>query len=393
MHIKVTTSAPTRFHIFDQAYQLHRHGLLHNLITQYPKYKTRKWNIPDDKVTSFLTAGISERILSTTLSRLKMDISPNYRRSRHKQFSERIAQSVPLDTDILIGLSSFMLEAIPTAKTNHIITIVDHGSLHEQSAKEVLQEECDQFGFRKFGNWCNDWLIEKENAEFSCADWIMVCSNLAKKTLIDNGIPAKKIFANPLGADLNVFYPGVKSDKKFRVIFCGGMTPLKGIHYLVQAFSELDLPDSELWLIGDPPQDPRLMDLLKKFLRKNIVFKGTFPQPALRELYIEGSVFVLPSLCDGWGMVVIQAMACGLPVIVSEWTGAAEAVIDGDSGFVITVRSVDALKEKLLFLYEHHSTCLEMGKNAHGTVQNGFSWTDYGDRLKNVLEQIISSSK
>lgn len=391
MQIKVTTSAPTRFHIFDQAYQLLRHGLLHKLITQYPKYKTRKWKIPDDKVASFLTSGVRDRILTTTLNLLKMEVSPNCLRSMHRRFSERMAQSVPPGTDILIGLSSFMLEAIPIAKTAQITTVVDHGSLHEQTAKNILLEECDKFGFRKFGNWGNDWLIEKENIEFASADRIIVCSNLAKDTLIENSVPAAKIFVNPLGANLALFNPGIKSDDKFRVIFCGGMTPLKGIHYLVQAFSELDLPNTELWLIGDPPRDPRLTELLNKYLRHNIIFKGTFPQDKLRDLYTQGSVFVLPSLADGWGMVVLQAMACGLPVIVSDWTGAAEAVTEGENGFVIPTRSVDALKEKMLFLYDHKSTCTEMSKNAYEAVRRGFSWDDYGDRLKIFLEQLVLS--
>jgi glycosyltransferase involved in cell wall biosynthesis len=102
-----------------------------------------------------------------------------------------------------------------------------------------------------------------------------------------------------------------------------------------------------------------------------------------------GSVFVLPSLADGFGMVVPQAMACGLPVIVTENVGAADIVRDGRSGFIVPVRDVEALCEKLRFLHENRDLAREMGRQARQDVICGYTWDDYGDRLVGFLETLL----
>lgn len=384
--ILATTATSGRFHIFDQAYQLHRHGMLRRLITDYPKFKTRQWGLPNDYVVSRPHRGL------INLARMKLsNYIGNETRSRwiesiHAQFAGSLPERVPSDSDVMISHSSFVLESIAWAKQEGIEVIIDHGSLHERTARDILSMECDEFGFSEFGNWQYDWLIEREEKEFNEADYIFVCSKLAKKTMVENGVPEGKVFVNPLGADLSMFHPSAKWDSKFRVVFCGGIGPGKGVHYLVKAFAELSLPQAELWLIGSPPEDLIFKSLMKVYMKPDVILRGTFPQHKLKDLYIQGSVFVLPSLADGWGMVVLQAMACGLPVIVTDRTGAMEAVMDGVNGFVIPARSVEALKEKLLFLYENRALCEEMGRKAVDSVRKGFTWDDYGDRLCDFLK-------
>ncbi|MEW6603010.1 MAG: glycosyltransferase family 4 protein, partial [Nitrospirota bacterium] len=322
--MKVTMCAPARFTIFDGAKQLLKHGMLRQLITQYPKFKTRQWGIPDEIVTSTLLTGVANLCIYKSLSSRLVNKSRAVE-IMHRLFANTVSRHIPADTDVLYGLSSFMLETLQYAKSNGILSFVDHGSLHQRKEKEILAAECEQFGFSPFGNWQYDWLLDKEDAEFAGSDFIVVASSLARKTLINNQVPASKIYVNPLGVDMTLFYPGEKKDDIFRIIFCGGLNPLKGVHYLVKAFHELNLPNSELWLIGTPPNDDRFLAVLNKHSGNNVTMKGTFPQSELRKLFCQGSVFVLPSLSDGWGLVVLQAMACGLPVIVSDMTGAADA--------------------------------------------------------------------
>ena len=227
-----------------------------------------------------------------------------------------------------------MLEAIQWAKTKRIISIVVNGGEHERSVQRMMLEECEKFGFAKFGNPQFDWLIEKEESEFANTDYILVNSNLSKETMIEEGVPASKIIVNFLGVNLSMFSPGKRDDDRFRVIYCSGMVPRKGVHYLLRAFDELALPQSELWLVGSPPQDKRMKTILREHMSDNVFFKGAFPQHKLRDIYTQGAVFVMPSLSDGIGSVVLQAMACGLPVIVTDKTGAKEAVTDGADGFI-----------------------------------------------------------
>jgi len=383
--MKVTTSCPSRFHIFDQAYQLHRHGVLYKLINTYPKFMTRRWKIPDDKVISLLTTGIYWRIVWEGIQWFGSSTQSRLMASMHNQFSKGLANYLPLESDVFIGLSSFCLEAIYAAQENGIVAIVDHGSLHEQLAHRLQIEESELWGLPTGAPWPPRWLIEKENAEFHAADRVMVLSQVAKRTMVEEGIPAEKIFVNQAGVSLTGFRPARKEDNIFRVVQCGFISLRKGVQYLLEAFSALNLPNSELWFIGPGLKTSPLRPIIQKYHANNIHFKGTIPQHQLRDLYAQGSVFVLASIADGFGVVVSQAMACGLPVIVTENVGASDIVTDGKNGFIIPIRDVEALKEKLLFFYENRNACLEMGQAALETVRVGQTWDDYGDRLVRFL--------
>jgi len=371
--------------MFDQARELYRAGLLNKLITDYPKYFTRQWGLPDNHVDAMLLRALYRGLARKVIPQLSFRSQTIVRKTIHEGFGVGASKRLPCDSDIFIGLSSFSLESIKQAKELGQTVIIDHGSLHERTEKELLEPEFSKYGFALGGNWTQQWLIDREDEEFRQADYIFAISELAKKSMVQNGIAEEKILITGCGVSLEDFYPGEKADKTFRIIQCSGLIPRKGIHYLVQAFTELRLPASELWLIGGGLTDPYLIQLLNKSKKHNVIIKGFHPQRELQQLYSQGSVFVLPSLADGFGMVVLQAMACGLPVIVTNKVGASEVVEDRISGFVIESANVDALKEKILYLYDHGSERKEMGNAAATRVARGYSWEDYGNRLAAAL--------
>lgn len=92
-------------------------------------------------------------------------------------------------------------------------------------------------------------------------------------------------------------------------------------------------------------------------------------------------------------MVQLQAMACGLPLICTQNTGGDDLVEDGKEGFVVPIRDVEALKEKILYLYEHQDICYEMGQAAKSKVQQGFTWDDYGKRIMDNYDLILQKAK
>ncbi len=387
--MKVTTSCSGRFHIFDQARQLHRHGVLHKFINDYPKWMTRRCGIPDNKVTSLVVNGVLGRMMRWIPDARMPAFKSRTAMLVHDLFSRRLAGQIPPDSDVFIGLSSFSLQALQRAKGYGQHSVVDHGSLHQRYERRLLEEECRMHGLPATGELVPEWIIEKEDDEFHAADRVMVLSQVARQSLIEQGIGEKKIFVNPCGVDLSQFTPrdGV-ADGVFRVIYCGNISLRKGVHYLLQAFAELNIDNAELWLIGAKP-GPAFARIIAQYTSNKVRFLGTFPQNELRQIYAKGSVFVLPSLADGFGMVVPQAMACGLPVLVTENVGAADIVREGKSGFVIPVRDVKALREKLLFLYENPGLASEMGKQARQDVSRGYTWDDYGDRLVGFLETLV----
>jgi len=101
-------------------------------------------------------------------------------------------------------------------------------------------------------------------------------------------------------------------------------------------------------------------------------------------------VFCLASIEEGLAMVQPMAMACGLPVICTTNTGGADIVREGRDGFILPIRDVGALKEKILYFYEHPEACRTMGESALKRVQAGFSWADYAGKMIAAYQEILS---
>jgi glycosyltransferase involved in cell wall biosynthesis len=136
-----------------------------------------------------------------------------------------------------------------------------------------------------------------------------------------------------------------------------------------------------------------MTDEIKPFWRRwaspAVRHLGPFPERALHRYYSQGSVFCLASIEEGLAMVQAQAMACGLPVICTTNTGGADIVRPGQDGFIVPIRDVAALKDKILYFYEHPEAGRTMGESARKRVQAGFSWTDYGHKMISAYRQIL----
>ena len=205
----------------------------------------------------------------------------------------------------------------------------------------------------------------------------MVPSAFVYRTMIEGGVPASKLRLLPLGVAVDRFSPGRKRDDVFRVIFVGAISLQKGVPYLLEAFrlAALARGRSELVLVGDTFQEARA------FLPR---YTGAFrhvrfvPHTRLVDEYRQASVFVLPSLQDGFGMVVYEAAACGLPVIVSDHVGA--AIRDGHDGFVVPIRDATAIAERLVHLYTHERERQAMGVSARELAAT-FTWERYHREL------------
>ena len=107
-------------------------------------------------------------------------------------------------------------------------------------------------------------------------------------------------------------------------------------------------------------------------------------------LHLQLDVFVICSIEEGLAMVQTQAMACGLPLICTTNTGGDDLIDNGINGFVVPIRQVKILQEKMEFLYLNRDKCKEMGKNALKTIQSDFSWKNYGYRSVAFYKQLIS---
>lgn len=386
--MKIVVSVGGRFHGFNLAAELARQGHLSRLITSYPAFIAARFGVPRALVASVISKEIIERGWMKLPEFLRKRFDPTYATAEH--FDKRAAQLIPKDADIFVGWSYFSLHAIQRAKELGITTVLDHGSAHIQYHADILKEENKKCG-RAFT--FDQRVIDKEMEEYATANYIALPSRFAMQTFIDKGVSKEKLIHVPYGVNLESFHPAPKQDKIFRVIYVGGMTLQKGVHYLLQAFAQTALPDTELLLVG------AMHDEIKPFLEKYSAITakhgarvraiGPVPQSELHKYYSQSSLFVLDSVQDGFGMVIIQAMACGLPVIASENTGGPDVVREGEDGFVIPIRDPDALAAKIKYFYENPEARDKMGASAAARVAHGFTWADYGRRMTAEYQRIL----
>ncbi len=383
--MKITVSVNGRFHAFDLAAQLHKHGHLKRLITPYPAFKAQEWGIPKEKIVSLLALEIMKRggIFLPQAGKRYLSV---LQKDLYDRFAARF---IPSDTDIFIGWSSNSLHGIRKAKQVGAVTVLERGSSHMLTQLELLREEFNLQG-RVF-NEHHPAITEKELKEYEEADYISIPSHFVKRTFLKHGISEEKLIHIPYGVDLTDFRPVQKEDKIFRIIYCGGLTLQKGVHYLIQAFCELNLPDTELWLLGGGGEE--IHEFLKRYDKGKVKLKGHQPQNQLHWFYSQSNVYCQPSIQDGFGMVIPQAMACGLPIICTINTGGEDLIKDGKEGFVIPIRDVTALKDKILYLYEHQDICREMGQSAKEKVSRGFTWDNYGRKIIDGYQRILDAKR
>ena len=388
--MKLFLACITRFHFFNQVQELQRQGYDTNFISTYLKSsltspRFSQYELNPEKYISLWWLGVSFQAYLKSLAKLKR--IPQIREFFFSQFDQTTTSYINEDYDIFHGWSSMSLECILKCKEKGVISILDRCSAHTINFHQIISEEYEKWGLKYSA--ITPKLYSKEIEEYKQVDYVLVPSTYVKNTCIEQGISEDRILQVPLGVSLKEFSPQPKEDDVFRVIYCGSINFHKGVQYLLKAFQELNLDNSELWLVGSVA--PQFQSFLAKYESDKIIAKGYYPQTQLKFLYSQCSVFCLPSLSDGFGMVLTQAMACGLPIIYTDHTGGPDVARDGEDGFCIPIRNVEAIKEKILYLYENSEHTKQMGQNALKQVQQAVNWQGYGENLAQAYESVLTS--
>lgn len=229
---------------------------------------------------------------------------------------------------------------------------------------------------------------ERRRTEIELCDRLLVDSGVVAHSFTEAGVPAERISVVPPGADLERFRPRGPDDcdrDVFRVVCVGTITPRKGQHVLLRAWRLLRLPRAELVLVG--PRGAGASAVTRGF-EGSFTHLARVPNAALRALLVRASVFVLPSVEDGFAQAPVEAMSCGVPVIVTANNGTAEMVTDGHDGFVIPAFDAEALAARLEALYRQRDLARGMGEAAAVTAARQGSWETYVDRVLAVHRSV-----
>jgi alpha-maltose-1-phosphate synthase len=299
-----------------------------------------------------------------------------------------VAKSLP-ECDLYVGLSGSSLPAGKKAHQQGSAYVCDRGSAHIRTQDALLREEYAIWNMPYAG--IDPRSIQREEAEYEEADLITVPSIFAYRSFIEQGIAAKKLRLLPYGVNVSRFQPVAKpAENRFDILYVGAMSLQKGIQYLVQAYQKISHPNKSLTFVGAP--SPELTALLqaRNLWPGDIKVLGHMPQTELKNIMSRSHVLVLPSVQDGFGMVMAQAMACGCPVIASTNTGGEDLFTHGDEGFIVPIRDVKALTERLQQLADNLEQRAKMAEYALARVQTLGGWQGYGETAMAIYKGLLS---
>ncbi|WP_295883601.1 glycosyltransferase family 4 protein [uncultured Thiohalocapsa sp.] len=267
------------------------------------------------------------------------------------------------------------------AQARGALCVLSYPLAHHRFTRRVLAEESElhpELADTLTGHDRPPWLQERFDAEIDMADYILVGSTFVQESFISEGIPSEKLVVIPYGADTGLFSPAEPSTRKtsdFRLLFVGQIGQRKGISYLFEAVDKIAGPGISLTLVGEIQGDGTAFEPYRHLFRH----VRQLPRPELRVIYQQSDVFVFPTIVEGMPLVVLEAMASGLPVVTTP-NGPGDIVRDGIDGFLVPPRDADAIATRVNWLRQDTEMRYEMGRNARNRAQS-FTWNSYGQRV------------
>jgi glycosyltransferase involved in cell wall biosynthesis len=306
---------------------------------------------------------------------------------RNRVFQEMIPSSSVEKVSTLIGFdtASWLLaeKANRLGKPFFLDQSISHPLFNESILREVV---------RRFSEWREDFepkpalMLNAEIQEYNLATKIVAASYYTRQTLISEGVDAGKIVVNPYGVDLLRFHPSDSSrlHRPLRFIFVGSISARKGVPLLLEAWKALALKDAELWIVG--PIAAHLRPLLPSL--PGLKFLGKRPHEELPGLLRQGDVFVFPSFCEGFGLVLLEALASGLPIITTEATAGPDLISHETEGLLIKSGDLNALSHAIQFFVDNPDRVRTMSEAARRCAEK-YTWEAYGDRWNQLLQDSL----
>ncbi len=226
-----------------------------------------------------------------------------------------------------------------------------------------------------------DSILNIWSQQAKSADLIVANSDYSKRSLVESGIADHKIAVVALGVDTARFKPQpVQRGDRLVVLFVGSMVARKGLIPLLSAWEAMPQNSAHLIIIGRGTTDSNLL----RELPAHCEIRHNVEHAELVRLYNEADLLAVPSVAEGFGMVYLESLACGTPVLASKNTGAADIISEGKNGWIIEPLDVDALTERLRWAARNITAVREMRACALETGRF-FTWERFRRNLRQVL--------
>ncbi|MHC4696670.1 MAG: glycosyltransferase [Planctomycetota bacterium] len=218
------------------------------------------------------------------------------------------------------------------------------------------------------------------------------------------GCPKDKIVVLPVGVDLGDFKHTVRKatpGEEIRLLTVARLVEVKGIEYGIRAVARVtrSFPRIRYQIVGDGPMLTQLRELADNLgVAGSVDFLGGQTRDEVGRLYDRAHLFLLPGVVgsdgaqEGQGLVLLEAQACGIPVLATRVGGIPESVLDGDSGYLVGQRDVDALSKKLAHLIEHPELWPEMGRKGRALVEGKFDADSLHEQLVGIYQGVLKGA-
>ena len=273
--------------------------------------------------------------------------------------------------DFIHAMPGQCLHIFRAARRLGIRTVLNHATGPVREWVRIMEPEYARIGLR-LTDVCpyDDAYFAREAEEYALADWHCAASSVVRAQLIALGIDAQRIWQVPYGADSHIFHRADEAPPpQFRIVFAGQVGLRKGLHTLLEALTLAQRADWRMDFYGAVLGEAR-QDLDAYRGATPLAFHGPVTQTALATAFRTGSVLVLPSLEEGFGLVVPQALNCGLPAVVSDRVGGKDLVRHRENGSVFATGDAASLASELLWWAENPQR-----------AQENFGWSQPAERL------------
>ncbi|HEY0385381.1 MAG TPA: glycosyltransferase family 4 protein [Pyrinomonadaceae bacterium] len=370
---------------FWTGFALATNGLVGQVINKYAPPEWRR------KIANRVVRGVPARSLRTmpviewkALKRLR-DGEPAQKvfHERNRAFQEMIPAASVQKASAVIGFdtSSWLLaeRAAHYGKPYFLDQSISHPLVNQRIMEGVA---------RRFPDWHAEIearlpeVFACERREYGLASKIIAASSFSKNSLVSEGIAPDRIIVNPYGVDLEQFHPPdtPRTREPVRFLFVGLISARKGVPLLLEAWRRMNLKNAELWMVG--PVQERERALIPEL--PGLKFLGKYPHRELPELLRKCDVLVFPSYCEGFALVLLEALASAMPIITTEATAGPDLIEDGREGRLIPAGDLDALCAAMREFTNDPDKLESMGRAARQCAEK-FSWDAYGERWQQIL--------
>jgi glycosyltransferase involved in cell wall biosynthesis len=364
--------------------------------------QTHVWKLSEHMIrlgheVSILTAGSWKQGIKTYelegRTIIEIPYLPLYRQPLMPMFLEELSFNISakkwlknhemaFDIVHLQGRSGFMR---PKTGNKKPIVSTFHGLVSVENNRSKRANSIEIFLHERWATWFERSQIKYSNALIAVSNEMLeemqslTSDKLAKTQIISNGVDLEKFNINKTQGEI---------DEK-RLVFVGRIDPIKGIYNLVQAMKQVK-PDIHLVMIGDSFERKAFeKHVFTDGLADRITFTGALPNATVFEWIRASYALVLPSFHETQGIVLLEANACGKPVLASDVGGIKEVVQHKENGFLFNPHNIDSIADAINALFEMPKTARQMGERGRELVEKYYTWDKIAEQTLDFYANTI----